>query len=287
MVRQSQVSQKLVAIMILVYGDESMDETKQRVCAVAGVVGTELGWQAIQHKWLARTDGIPFHANNCDSDFGDYVGTPHEENKALYRDLAIMLAESGLGGWGMAIDLAAHRREFPESPDLSYYKAFLSVVEAMKNCAANNGEIADITFDTRMESEHNAGLLYAGARENEPEWRPFLGSKVSFESSKDNPRIQVADLLAREAMKALDNVVGPKKRGIRKSWAALSETGRFHVDALSDDWFADLKRHMPQLEEKTGLHKGDYLEWLKVRNRQHNVTNLIHFMNQGETKRGV
>ncbi len=157
----------------------------------------------------------------------------------------------------------------------------------MKNCAINNQEIADITFDTRMESDHNAGLLYANVRENEPEWAPFIGSKVSFESSRENPRIQVADLFAREAMKALDNFIGPIKRPLRKSWGALRETGRFHVDALSSDWFADLKRHMGELEEITGLHEGDYIAWLGKNNRHHNTTNLIHFMSHKDGKGSV
>lgn len=30
--------------MLLVYGDKSLDETQERVCAVAGVVGTEESW---------------------------------------------------------------------------------------------------------------------------------------------------------------------------------------------------------------------------------------------------
>ncbi len=106
--------ERLAGIVIFVYGDESMDETKQRVCAVAGVVGVEFAWLRLESLWVNRTNGIPFHANHCDSDFGDYTNTPHAENKALYRDLSIMLANSGLGGFGMAIDLAAHRREFPE-----------------------------------------------------------------------------------------------------------------------------------------------------------------------------
>ena len=78
--------------MLSVYGDESADETKQRVFAVAGVVGLEESWEAVEGSWVARTNGIPFHANDCDSDFGDYRNTPHLENKALYRDLSLILA---------------------------------------------------------------------------------------------------------------------------------------------------------------------------------------------------
>jgi hypothetical protein len=62
-----------VAVMMLVYGDESMDETQQRVCAVAIVAGREQDWQQLEQKWIARTGEIPFHANDCDSDRADSV----------------------------------------------------------------------------------------------------------------------------------------------------------------------------------------------------------------------
>ena len=111
--------------MILVYGDDSADEKKQRICAVAIVVGDEERWSALESKWTARTNGIPFHAKDCESDQGDYENTPHHANKALYRDLTTMLAESGLGGFGVAVDLMAQRRVFPDSLDLAYEKCFM------------------------------------------------------------------------------------------------------------------------------------------------------------------
>jgi hypothetical protein len=194
-----------------------MDETKQRVCAVAGAIGTEEQWKALEWQWTRRTNGMPFHGKDCDSDQADYATRPHWENKALYRDLAILLANSGLAGYGQAIDLTPKNAVFPESEVLAYYTAFQRVVIAMKNFAQHAGDVAEMTFDVRLESEHNAGFLYGAIRENEPDWAPYLASKISFEFAKDNPRIQIADLLAREAMKALDNQIGPKKRPTRKS----------------------------------------------------------------------
>jgi hypothetical protein len=276
--RDDESNQPQAAIVLRVFGDDSMDETKERVCAVVGVIGTEAAWKELKGKWLARTGGIPFHANDCDSDYGDYVNTPHAENKALYRDLAIILADSHVGGYGHAIDLMAHRRVFPGTLDIAYYRAFLGVIEEMKNVARNNEEIAELTFDMRLESEYNAGLLYGHARENEPEWTLFLAGKISFAFSRDEPGIQIADLLAREAMKALDNQVGPVKRKIRKSWAVLRETKRFEVEAYSDDWFNDLKKHYAELRKKVGFRQEDYVNWLRERNRQPNTTNLIHFL---------
>jgi hypothetical protein len=264
--------------MLFVYGDESMDETQERVCAVAGVIGTEAQWNALEWQWTQRTNGVSFHANDCDSDQGDYATRPHWENKALYRDLTILLANSGLAGYGQAIDLAAKDKVFPESEDLSYYTAFQRVIFAMKNFAYHAGDVAELVFDTRMESAHNAGFIYESVRENEPDWAPYLGSKITFEFAENNPRIQVADLFAREAMKGLDNVVGPVKRTTRKSWQALLETDRFVVDAFSIDWFEDMKRKLPGSEQKMGINRDMYIEWLRQRKRQHNVSNMFQFV---------
>jgi hypothetical protein len=265
-------------MMLFVYGDESMDESKQRVCAVAGLIGTEKQWSVLEWKWAQATNGVPFHGNHCDSDQGDYESRPHWENKALYRDLAILLADSGLAGYGQAIDLIARNEVFPECEDIAYYTAFQRVIFAVKNFAFHAGDIAELTFDMRMESAHNAGFLYGSLRDTEPEWTPYLASKISFEFAKDNIRIQVADLLARETMKALDNRIGPVKRPTRKSWQRLLDTQRFQIDAFSMDWFKDLKRKMPEAEKKMNMNRDMYLEWLRQRNRQHNVSNLFQFV---------
>ena len=263
--------------MLFVYGDESMDETKQRVCAVAGIIGTEDQWKALEQRWAWRTNGVPFHGNHCDSDRGDYANRPHWENKALYRDLTNLLANSGLAGYGHAIDLMAKKAVFPESDDLAYYTAFQRVVFAMVNFAQHAGDVAEMTFDKRLESEHNARFIYGAIRDNESDWAPYLSSKISFEFAKNNPRIQVADLLAREAMKALDNLIGPVKRPTRKSWQALLDTKRFVTFGFGKDWFESLKRSMPEAEKKMNMNREMYFEWLRQRNRQYNVSNLFQF----------
>ena len=121
--------------MLSVFGDESSDETKQRVFAVGGVIGTEESWKWLEEQWAICIEGTPFHATDCDSDQGDYKDREHSANKALYKSLAILLARSGLGGWGFAIDLQAQRKVFPEAPDIAYLKCFIEVLLAMRNCA--------------------------------------------------------------------------------------------------------------------------------------------------------
>ncbi len=44
--------------MLSVYADESSDERKERVFAVAGLIGNDELWESLEVKWNARTSGI-------------------------------------------------------------------------------------------------------------------------------------------------------------------------------------------------------------------------------------
>lgn len=148
----------------------------------------------------------------------------------------------------------------------------------MKNCAAYNHETVKFTFDMRPESEHNTGLLYGMAKQTK-QWNPYLDSEIGFACSRDHPRVQVADLFARETMKALDNSFGPNRRPPRKSLATLLETGRFHIDAFSTEWFEDLKSHMAKLEKLTGMSIADYAHWLTLTKRMiDNISNRFDYI---------
>jgi hypothetical protein len=255
-----------------VYGDESADETKERVFVVAGVVGLNEHWETLQPKWDERCGGIPFHANDCESNQGDFAQFSDAENKARYKDLTVLLSNSGLGGFGVALDLISSREIFPQTPaGMHYYKGFMELLQSMRNFARANGETVKLTFDMRPEGPHNSGFLYSIAKGSK-NWNPFLDSEMSFACAKENSRIQVADLLAREVMKNLDNHIGPVKRRIRKSWTCLHDTGRFHAEVFGREWFLDLRRNLPRLEMETGMSIPDYQEWLKTTRR--NIDNL-------------
>jgi hypothetical protein len=79
-------------------------------------------------------------------------------------------------------------------------------------------------------------------------------------------------------MKGLDNQIGPVKRKIRKSWQTLLDTHRFQIVAFSIDWFEDLKRKLPDAEKNMNANRDIYLEWLRQRNCQHNVSNLFRLL---------
>ncbi len=268
--------------MLFAYGDESSDETKQRVCAVAAVMGTEENWKRLEEKWIGRTGGIPFHAKDCDVNPGRkaYAKNSHEKNKTLYRDLSIMLSESGLCGFGVGIDLAAQRAVFPDAPVFQHYRAFIQVLEGIKMYAQARADIAEVTFDANTETDHNAAYLYASFREDAPGWKAHLAPKISFDSDTTNPRLQIADLFAREAMKGVDNIVGPVKRPERRSWLSLYATGRFDIMYFGEEFFQFLNKRIPAMNEELGFTQPDYFEWLAKLGRQDNTTNLFKFLDE-------
>jgi len=46
---------------------------------------------------------------------------------------------------------------------------------------------------------------------------------------------------------------------------------------FSTDWFEDLKRKMPEAEKKMNMNREMYIEWLRERKRQHNLSNMFQF----------
>jgi hypothetical protein len=249
------------------------------VVAVSAVAGTEEQWQNLEAKWIARCDGIPFHAKDCESDQGDYRGFPHEKNKALYRELVGILSNSELSGIAIAMDLAAQFQVFPDSASLSYYRSFVEVLQRTSEMAENQGQIAKLTFDISTENEFNAGYLYNVMRDGDPRIREWLSPEISFVSAKHSARVQTGDMLAYEGWKALDHTVGPVKRP-RKSWDALRSTGRFETYSYSTEWFTDLRKHIESgnLTQMVKFTPEDYQNWLQKAGRQHNLTNMFTFM---------
>ena len=187
-----------------------------------------------------------------------------------------MASTEGLGGLGIAIDIVAQRKVLPDSLDMAYYKAFTMILERVTNLAVVCGDVAKLTFDISPEHEYNAALVYRIYREDNPDMFKHLHAEISFASAREWPRLQVGDLMAYEAMKALDHTVGPKKR-TRKSWDVLRATERFHTHSYGEDWFTGLRADLSNLERTLGFNRQDYVQWLKERNRHHDMSNIFHF----------
>jgi hypothetical protein len=258
-------------VVLSVFGDESADETKQRVFAVSGIVGTESEWKLAEQAWVDRTGGKVFHAADCE----------YEKQFDLYKDLTQILAKGYVAGIGIALDLISLREFLPDIlPDAGYYVCFHKVIAAMAQMArdwnervAANPECGDeqvqleFTFDHRIESKQNAGRLYSTFI-NQPEWKNsiILDTKIAFES-REKPHIQMADLIAREAMKDLDRQIGPNTFPERKSKIALKEKDHFKFVGLDRDYCKLWRDRMSTLEVESGISRKGYARWLSDRGR--------------------
>lgn len=264
------------------YGDDSSDETRQRVFTVAAVVASEPAWKDLEGAWVYRNCGFPFHASDCDSNQGIYKNRPNSANKDLYADCIKLLAQSGAWGYGVSVDLAGHREFFPGvDPQMYYHWCFVRVVHYLTEFFGSR-RIADkieFNFDSRMDACFNASSAYAlMAADDSFPYRHIMADKVSFLVSTQNPRIQVGDLYARECMKHLDNTIGPTKRPERRSFITLRETQRFGADMFVRESFEDIRRKWDELQKRAGFSFEEYEAWLKENNRVNNISNQFQFL---------
>ena len=247
-------------MILSVFGDESADETKQRVFAISGVFGLESEWLRAEAAWTALTNGEVFHAADW-----EYAGRGDE-----YKALVQAVASGPIAGVAFAIDLAAFNDVYPDTlRESAYMKCFARVVmetadnAARFNASNPNHQFSKIeyTFDNRPEIAYSAARAY-GAFINDPDWTPaaLLASKVSFEC-RTNPRIQIADLIAREGMKDLDRKVGLVAFPERRSKIALEASGRFKFLALGREYFQDERARWAEFE-KDGFTQHTYHSWL-------------------------
>jgi|GEM_PF-300979 len=257
-----------VIVVLSAFGDESSDETHQRVFAVGALFGNQDQWDALEVKWRARTGDVDFHATECDSDKGVYASSPHADNKKLYKDLTVLLAESRLLGYGAAIDLIKqneHMKDLlPESP---YYRCFGEVVIHFAEQAFLSipQEPVKFIFDRRLEIQYNATALYDYLAKL-PEWEhhSYIHDEVGFASRK-TVGVQAADLWTREIMKHLDNIIGPVPRAKRRSMEALEKTKRFGANLYTGDFYTGLQQRLNDLDKSDGpgaFKRGNYKKWL-------------------------
>jgi hypothetical protein len=263
------------------YGDDSADAECERVFAVAAVVAPEELWSRLEEAWGNINNNLPFHATDCDSDNGIYKERDHQQNKKLYRDCITLLTDSGAFGFAYAIDLAGREEFFPDTDkQLHYHWCYERVIRRIATFLGSRGiSKVEFSFDNRLDIVSNAKTVYSLITSDEEfSYRQVLGERVEFLSSAKFPRIQLGDLYAREVMKHLDNMVGPRKREERKSFTALRNSGRFDVEFFMREAWQDKRRKFNDIQKHAGFTFDDYEKWLSRKCRTDNVSNRFEFL---------
>ncbi|MEO6554339.1 MAG: hypothetical protein ABIO96_07315, partial [Nitrospiraceae bacterium] len=170
-------------VVYTAYGDESADETKQRVFAISGIFGSKSDWNVFRDKWRARTGGKIFHATDCDTDQSTYKATGHAENKKLYADLTRIIADSNLIGHVAVLDLHAYNETVASALHAEpYYYAFYSVVINLAKKAAVSipRDRIKFVFDRNQQIEYNAGAIYDRIISRPLPSRELMDDEISF-----------------------------------------------------------------------------------------------------------
>jgi hypothetical protein len=262
--------------MAKVFGDESYDDRGQRVFAVAAIVGTDGQWDEFVSAWKKITGGQEFHAAEWESEFAkDPDRSKHQKRLESYRKLTELLAWSGMHGWGVGVDLVGYRKAFPHiTTDWAYHKCFLeTVIRIIRDSIGLGHRDLKFTFDGRQ-GQGSLTTLYDDIT-SWPEWAEFplsFADEISFATRK-NPKVQAADLFARETMKGLDRYLQGLPR--RKSLTTLGTSCRhFQFHYLMDEYFAQMEA---ALREKIRRTRKNYARWLLSVNAQDTIENRYRF----------
>ena len=77
-------------------------------------------------------------------------------------------------------------------------------------------------------------------------------------------------------MKGLDNIIGPKRRPMRKSLIALATTdNRLEFDYLVREYFEDMRK---KLEQCIKNGEGEYFDWLQKNKMPDNINSRHRFL---------
>jgi hypothetical protein len=268
--------------MYCAYGDESRDQTGNRVYAVSGVFGHESDWKAIRRPWKESLGGIVFHAADCLGGKRDFKNMPATERRDLYRDLVKLFLESKLIAVAGAIAVAEYYDIFPRDRGFEhapYLWLFGDITMQMAQlahvCIRRQG--VKVTFDRHPSVQYNASLLYDFIRRSpDQSIIELLSDKVSF-ATRQTLGIQVADLIARETMNRLDDQLLGNSR-VRGSFAALRNSKRFQYQFLRREYFAAKEKLMAKSPQRDMVSLAQYDEWINDNELQDCQSNRIHFM---------
>jgi hypothetical protein len=251
-----------------VFGDESYDEKKQRVYAVAGLFGDKSQWENTESEWLKLTKGEEVHASECET-----------KDKNYYKALVTVLVNSAIWGWGAAMSLEDYATIFDQSTgNLPYYFCFFKVIEhfAYYTRLLIPQDKVEFTFDRNLETQYNATFMYDYLIKL-PEWTDasFMSDEISF-SSRKNPKVQMADLWVREVMKYTDKALISNSPVMRLSLMVLTKTKRFAFDMYEKSYFVDMKRQIRERHEP-GHSIEEYHSWRDSNNMQDTTENRIKY----------
>jgi hypothetical protein len=208
--------------MLRAYLDESGSYGDTRVLAVAGYIATPAEWRRLELDWdlAMREFGLRngFHMTDFECRQGEFKKLSNDDRARLIARLVDLILRRNMRGFGSAVLLSDYDVVAPSDRDgilrSPYLLCFEHCVREMASLAAwqsdrtgNSPEADKVKFICDQHSQYSRPAVrrYNGLKMDE-RWanRKRLGP-ISFESSRTNMPLQVADILAYEAFKHIDN----------------------------------------------------------------------------------
>ena len=127
----------------------------------------------------------------------------------------------------------SNRKFFPDTPNSSpYHVGFQKVIIEFPKLGYLSipQQKVKFTFDINSKTEGSCGVLYDCLRKSK-KWKltEYITDEISFADRRSYVGIQVADLIAREAMKHADSVlIGSKGRRTRTSMYELCSSNKYN-----------------------------------------------------------
>jgi hypothetical protein len=285
-IRQAR-KKRIVAYMLLAFGDESSDEQEQLVFAVCGLIGTQQEWDDLADVWNKRTGGIPFHPADCEAEppRGPYKNMSKDERDKLYTDMINILTRTKLMGYGAVLDIKSYKEYFPDTVDnVPYHFCFSRTVQdfaAIGHISVPPQKVK-FAFHRNQKTNASAEVLY-----------DFMGLSSDWEDSiyldeisfvpNDYVGIQAACVVTREAMKhAYNRYVGPVHRPVRESMKVLFNSHLYKFRWFNKEYF---EKESMGIVDNFEIAKAEYLQWLKEKKiRADNIMNRNRFLKEKMTK---
>ncbi len=202
--------------MYVAYVDESGSYPQTRVLAVAGYAAPALEWARLEFAWkkMLRSWNLEaFHMVDCIHKVGEFAGWSQERSDAAIKEVVDLVVGYDVHGIGAAVLLRDYdaivtgraRREIGEPWHLCLRHLVFEVSRRIDRLPRS--EWVAVVCDLQQQFAAEASRMYERCRET-PEWpqRNRLGT-LTFASRAEEVGLQVADVLAYETFRHLDNTL--------------------------------------------------------------------------------
>lgn len=242
--------------MFFAYFDESWDQTQQKILVIAGIMGLYHQWEKIEWRWRELLDKYNiayYRANEAEGANGQFDKPPYRTagvplTAAQFKLLQDVkdeffgaLTAGNVSGAAIGIpiqtfnqvaDTPQKQAQFGKTP---YYICghitMLSLFNALKVMRAK--DLLVFRFDRQEQFEKEMKKVNTHLQLPACEFHSQVGS-ICFEDKKKFLPLQVADTLAYECRKHLENLIADPKAVPRPELKRLTDEGKIFQISLCD-----------------------------------------------------